>query len=112
MATPVDAQTVIAIVTVAASAGAAWAGVKAGLNGTRKSVKDLAQTTTAAIARIEKNLEKHVDAFAHHVESDHSIQVTAVTVNTRLEAKVDGIIEARDERDRQLHAKLDELLKR
>jgi phosphoribosylformylglycinamidine (FGAM) synthase PurS component len=100
MAAP-DTQTVIAIITIAASAGAAWAGVRQALNGTRETVKNIAAA-----------LDTQGKTFAEHVQADHEIQVEAVRVSTRIEAKVDGIIETREERDRLVHSKLDSLLRK
>lgn len=75
MATPVDVQTVIAVVTVAASAGAAWAGVRAGLNGMRETVKRIDSTLTT------------------HVAEDQRVQVDAVRAASRIETKVEGLDE-------------------
>lgn len=97
MATPVDYQFVVAIVTVAASAGAAWAGVRAGLNGMRENVKEIRST-----------LQTHAAALTAHVQADHLVQVEAVKVSSSIETKVDALIDERH----TLHKKLDELLRR
>lgn len=85
MASPVDLQTVIAIVTVAASAGAAWAGVKAGLNGMRATVR-----------RIEAALTTHAARLETHIESDQLVQIEAVRSSSRIETKVEGLDEKID----------------
>lgn len=94
---PVDVQTVIAVVTVAASAGAAWAGVRAGLNGMRENVKEIRQTLTA-----------HAASLTAHIQADHLVQVEAVKVSSSIETKVDALIDERE----SFHEKLDELLRR
>jgi hypothetical protein len=80
LATPVDTQSLIAIVTVAASAGAAWAGVKAGLNGMRAASRE----TRASVKEISA-------ALTHHVTADHSVQVLAAAASSRIETKVEAL---------------------
>lgn len=95
MATPVDVQTVVAIVTVAASAGAAWAGVKVGLNGMRAAARDTRETVK----------EINVTLVAH-VAADNAVQVLAAGTSARIETKVEalaGLVDEirQDQKDRE-----------
>lgn len=86
MASPVDVQTVVAIVTVAASAGAAWAGVRAGLNGMKETVRSISST-----------LDAHALALSEHVKADNQAQVLVAATSARIEEKCEGICERVDD---------------
>lgn len=102
MATPVDVQTVVALVTVAASAGAAWAGVKVGLNGMRAATKETRDATKEIAVTL-----------AAHVTADSNIQVLAAGSSARIETKVEalaGLVDEirQDQKDRERERELRE----
>lgn len=82
-------EVVMAALSVVGSGGIAWGAVRAGLNGTRGDVKEIRTTLQA------------------HVNEDHRLQVEQVEIVTRIETKLDGMIEDLDD-ERAITRKLRE----
>jgi hypothetical protein len=70
--------------TTAFSAGAAWGGAKAALNGTKRRVE-----------YIEKTVNRHAGALEGHAKDDALLQSTMVDRLARIETKIDLLMDDR-----------------
>jgi len=70
-----DINVVIAVVGIAGSGGIAWGGTRVALNGTKAKVAEIAAS------------------LAEHVEVDRLAQLEAVQRLTRIETKLDSLLE-------------------